>query len=80
MRGGKQDRGRGRRNFDKNKVHCYKCDKFGHYSYEYWQNNNANKKNKEMDEAHLVQDEDSSYSKQTRLTVITNCDDDGFPW
>ena len=77
--GGRHGRGRGRKPYDKRKVQCYMCDKFGHYSYECW-HNSSSKKNKKGDEAHLAQDESDSESDHVLLMVTIISGEDESCW
>ncbi|XP_017431897.1 uncharacterized protein LOC108339269 [Vigna angularis] len=45
----------GRKNVDKRNVQCFTCNKYGHYSSEYWHNENAKKE--KSDEANLAKEE-----------------------
>jgi len=58
-RGRIQGRGKDKKPYDKRKVQYYTCEKFGHYSYEWW-NNDTTKTNKKGGEAHLAQYEGNS--------------------
>jgi len=58
--------------FDKRKVRCYNCKKFGHFAKECWNRDGA--KNKPKNCAHLAQDE-TSYSEAVMLMARISCED-----
>jgi len=58
--------------FDKRKVRCYNCQKFGHFAKECWSGDGA--KNKPKNRAHLAQD-DTSDSEAVMLMARISCED-----
>lgn len=66
---GAYGRGRGKK-FDKSKIQCYVCDRYGHFAHECWYKKGSQDDNKE---AGFAQDEDSS--EQVLLMVTTPIDE-----
>lgn len=68
-RGAHSGRGRGKK-FDKSKIQCYVCDRYGHYADECWHNKGTHNDN---EEASFAQEEDNS--EQVLLMVTTPIDE-----
>ncbi|XP_047173526.1 uncharacterized protein LOC124841318 [Vigna umbellata] len=77
-RGGKQTRGRRRKNIDKRNIQCYTRSKFRHYSSECWHNGAANKS--KDDEANLAQDTYEFDSDHVLLMSIVDHDKEELRW
>ncbi|XP_004496824.1 uncharacterized protein [Cicer arietinum] len=60
------------RNFDKKKVQCYNCEKFGHFAYECWAGKGGKQKKKGEDETCAAQECSSSDSDTVLMLATTN--------
>jgi len=69
--GGESSKNQGNK-FDKKKVQCFNCDKYGHYASECWLNKDIKGKNKEQ-EANVAQ-EDSHYDADIVMLMATTSD------
>lgn len=78
-RGGRQSRGRGRKNYDKRNIQCYTWNKFWHYSAECW-HNEAVKKSMKDEAANLAQDTCDSESDHVLLMSTMEHVDEDLRW
>lgn len=62
-----------RRKFDRNKIQCYNCQKFGHFADECKFNNKGQRK-KNSDEAHLAQENSDSDNEPVLLMTTSEID------
>jgi len=60
-----------KKGFDKNKIQCFKCEKFGHFVYECWSGKGKQAKNDE-EQAKIAQDDSNSNSLLLMVTTTSN--------
>ncbi|MCH85421.1 retrovirus-related Pol polyprotein from transposon TNT 1-94, partial [Trifolium medium] len=60
-----------KKEFDKRKIQCYNCEKFGHYAYECWYKKDGKKSHKGEEKANMAQDNSDS---EVVLLMATTCE------
>jgi len=66
-----------KKGFDKKKIQCFKCEKFGHFAYKCWSGKGKQAKNDE-EQAKIVQDNSDSLLFMVTTTSIESCNSESW--